>query len=385
MDRPLDDDRTAGQSVALRPSAGDVVERKRGDQEAAPMILADPRGQPASPRIGGRATLDGLLRQAAVRRPDAVALIDPPNRERFTDGEPRRLSYAQADRVVSAIAGRLRRIGLSNDAIVGIQTANTVESVLSLLGVLRAGLIAMPLPLLWRRAEMIDALSRVSASALIVSGRIGEADHYTLAAEVAAEVFAVRHVCGYGGAAPDGLTSLDDVFTAEELDPLPSLEEERAGAPGPAAHLAMITWDVCAEGLLPVARSHAELIAGGLAVVLESAIRQDAVLLSTLAPSSFAGLATAMVPWLVRGGMLALHHPFDPEAFLVQIETTDFDTLVVPGPLAPQLAETGPRVSSDTNVIGVWRAPERLPRAPHWPATQGRMVDVQAFGEIGLI
>src|SRR5262249_2183360 len=210
-------------------------------------------------------------------------------------------------------------MGLSNDAIVGIQAANTVESVLSVLGVLRAGLIAMPLPLLWRRADMIAALGRVSANALIVSGRIGELDHYALAAEVAAEVFPVRHICGYGRNPPDGLIAFDDVFTARELDPIPALEEERAAAPGPAAHLAMITWDVGADGLFPVARSHAELIAGGLAVVLESGIPHDPVLLSTLAMSSFAGFATAMMPWLIRGGTLALHHPFDPDVFAAQL------------------------------------------------------------------
>ena len=128
------------------------------------MILADPRSRPAAARIGGRATLDDLLRRAAQRRPDAIALIDPPNRESFTDGQPRQLTYAQADRMVSAIAGRLRRMGLHTDAVVGIQIANTVESVLTLLGVLRAGLIAMPLPLLWRRAEAVAALSRVGAT-----------------------------------------------------------------------------------------------------------------------------------------------------------------------------------------------------------------------------
>ena len=37
--------------------------------------------------------------------------------------------------------------------MVGIQMANTAENVLTILGILRAGIIAMPLPLLWRRAE----------------------------------------------------------------------------------------------------------------------------------------------------------------------------------------------------------------------------------------
>ena len=55
--------------------------------------------------------------------------------------------------MVSAIAGRLRRMGLPTDAIVGIQLPNIVENILTILGVLRAGMIAAPLPLLWRRAD----------------------------------------------------------------------------------------------------------------------------------------------------------------------------------------------------------------------------------------
>ena len=276
------------------------------------MILDDPRGRPGATRIGGRATLDGLLRQAAQRRPDAIALIDPINRERFTDGWPRSLTYAQADHIVSAIAGRLLRLGLRTDAIVGLQIANTVESVLTLLGVLRAGLIAMPLPLLWRRAEAVAALSHVGVNALVVSGRIGTTDHFDLAMQIGAEIFPVRFVCGYGSDAPDGVVSFDDLFAADTIDPVPSLEDERAGGPGPAAHLAVITWDLGAEGPIPVARSHAELIAGGLAVVLESAMKQEPVLLTTLTMSSFASLAVALVPWLVRGGTLVLRRVASP-------------------------------------------------------------------------
>jgi len=348
------------------------------------VILNDPRGRPA-PRIGARATLAELLRRAAQRRPNDIALIDPPNRESFSDGKPRRLSYAQTDRMVSAIAGRLRRMGLHADAIVGIQVANTVEGVLALLGVLRAGLIAMPLPLLWRRAEYVAALGRVGANALIVSGRIGTVDHYDLAMQIAAEIFPVRYVCGFGRNAPDGLVPFDDLFTAVKLDPIPSLEHDRAGDAG--AHLAVITWDVSAAGLFPVGRSHAELIAGGLAVLLESRLAQDAVLLSTMTMSSFAGLAVTMLPWLLLGGTLALHQPFDPETFLAQRRTLHCDTVIVPGPLVAQLAETGHLAGRDglTNVIGVWRAPERVARALPWRDPKTRMIDAYVFGEAGIV
>jgi non-ribosomal peptide synthetase component E (peptide arylation enzyme) len=155
-------------------------------------ILTDARGRPQAGRLGDRATLDELLRRAARQRPDALALIDPPNRESFTDRSPRRLTYAEADHAVSAIAGRLRRIGLHTDAIVAVQMANIVENVLTLLGILRAGLIAMPLPLLWRRRDAVTALRRVGATALIVSSRIGASDHFALAQQFAAETFPIR-------------------------------------------------------------------------------------------------------------------------------------------------------------------------------------------------
>ena len=123
------------------------------------MILGAPTNAAnVAPHGQGGITLDELFRRAAARRPGAIALADAPNRQKFTDGAPLRLSYAEADRMISAIAGRLRRMGLPTDAIVGIQMPNIVENVLAILGVLRAGLIAAPLPLLWRRADAVTAL-----------------------------------------------------------------------------------------------------------------------------------------------------------------------------------------------------------------------------------
>ena len=73
----------------------------------------------------------------------------------------------------------------------------------------------------------------------------------------------------------------------------------------------MITWEVSADGLIPVARTHFELLSAAIAVVLESRIEPDAKILSSLAIGSFAGLAMTVLPWLVVGGTLSLHHPFD--------------------------------------------------------------------------
>jgi hypothetical protein len=350
------------------------------------VILGEPNSRPAGTGVGGRATLDDLFRRAAERHPDTVALIDPPNREQFTDFAPRTLTYAQADHAISAIAGRLRRAGLRSDAIVGLQIANSVEFAVTFLAVLRAGMIAMPLPLLWRRADITHALSCAGANALIVSGRLGDHDQIDDAMQAAVETFHLRFVCSFGPNVPDGVIALSDLFTAETLDPLPPAEE-RPYPPGPAAHLAVITWDVGADGALPVARSHAELAAGGLAVLLESRLRQDATILTTLAMSSFAGLSAALLPWLLVGGTLALHQAFDPESFVAQQRAIAPDAVVLPGPLVPQLIEAGALTVGDglSSVLAVWPAPDRLARAPVWRDTTTDMVDIQVFGEVGLI
>ena len=285
-----------------------------------------------------RVTLDDIFRRVAQRRPGALALADPPNRMTFTDGAPRRLTFAEADRMVTAIAGRLRQMGLSTDAIVGIQLPNTVENILALLGVMRAGMIAAPLPLLWRRADTIAALARLGGKALITCGHVGAFNHCQFAMRVAAEVFSIRYVCGFGDALPDGVVPFDDLFTAAKIDPVPPLEREGQNA----AHIAAITFDVGEGGVVPVARNHLELLAGGLGVLLESRLAQDGIVLSTLAPASFAGLCMTLLPWLLCGGTLLLHHPFDPAALVGQWRGTErCGALILPGPLAFRLAEAG--------------------------------------------
>ena len=330
----------------------------------------------------GRATIDETFCRAATRRPDAVALIDPPNRAAVTGGVPRRLTFAEADRMISAVAVRLRRLGLGIDQVVGIQMANTVDAVVTLLGILRAGLIAMPLPLLWRQADCVTALNRVGAKALIVSGRIGATDHCELAMHVAAEVFSIRHVGAFGENLTDGVTGFDDLYGSAAGEAPPAISR----AVNPAAHVAAITWDVAPEGPVPVARSHFELLAAGAAIALESRVEQNAIILNSLALPSLAGLAVGVVPWLLIGGTLALHHPFDDEVLLQQARDEHCTIVIVPAPVALQLGESGalnPRGHVKT-IVAAWRAPDRMAASRAWNDPVIGLVDVPVFGEAGV-
>ena len=173
-------------------------------------------------------TLDGLFRRAGVRNAHEPALLDPPHRATFTDGATRALDYAQADRAIAAFAATLRSLGLHTGTVVGLQLPNTVESVIAFLGIVRAGMVAAPLPVLWRRQEMVEALGRAGAKAIVTAARIGGTRHAELAMEVAAELFPIRQICAFGDNLPDGVVPLDGVFAGLAAEPPPRRAADRS-------------------------------------------------------------------------------------------------------------------------------------------------------------
>ncbi len=334
------------------------------------MILADTVFTAA----GADATLDALFRRAGVRAPDAIALVDPPDKQSFAGGVPRKLTYAETDRAISAMAARLHGLGLRADAVVALQLANTVESVIALLGVLRAGMIAAPLPYLWRQQEIVTALRGTGAKAIVTQGA-APAQSAMLAA---VELFPVRHVCAFGGGLPDGVVALDDVFENDASAGLPA-----APRPGPAAaHVALVSFEVTAAGIVPRARNHAQLMAAALSVFLEAGIAQEAAILSALPASSFAGVALTVLPWLLAGGALTLHHTGDARALAAQCAELGRATLMLPGAAVTPLAAAGALGTLEA-VVALWRAPERMAGSPAWTG-DATLVDVASFGEIGL-
>jgi hypothetical protein len=293
-------------------------------------------------------TLDGLFRRAGVRNAHAPALADPPNRANVTDGAPRTLTYAQADRAIAAFAAKLRGLGLHTGTVVGVQLPNTVESVIAFLGIVCAGMVAAPLPLLLRRQELVEALGRAGARAIVTAGRIGACAHAKLAMVVAAELFPIRQVCAFGDTLPDGVVPFDGVFTATGSEPPP----RRTG--DSAEHVIATTFDCAADGSLAVPHDHTHLLAAGASLGLATGFAADMPTLSTIPLSSFAGLTVTLVSWLMTGGTLHLHHGFDAEAFAAQSAALKGGAVILPGPALSALADC---VAQSNTIVALWRAP----------------------------
>jgi len=92
------------------------------------------------------------------------------------------------------------------------------------------------------------------------------------------------------------------------------------------------------------------------------------------------------VPWLLCGGTLVLHHPFDAATLVRQIHDERCTALVLPDAVAFRLAATGLLAETRlTSIIAAWRAPERLATSPLWHVGAMALVDVALFGEAALV
>ena len=57
-------------------------------------------------------TLDGLFRRILARKPDAMALLDPLDKPRVTGQPAKRLTFAEADRAITALSAHFIEVGL---------------------------------------------------------------------------------------------------------------------------------------------------------------------------------------------------------------------------------------------------------------------------------
>src|ERR1700748_2533390 len=119
-----------------------------------------------SPKVNQTATsptLDTLFGRILARKPRELALVDPGNKLRITGQPPRRLTYEEADRAISALAAHFIDAGLPAHSVIAIQLPNTIELPLTVLAAHRAGLVVALFPLLWRQAGLGRAAHPTSA------------------------------------------------------------------------------------------------------------------------------------------------------------------------------------------------------------------------------
>lgn len=279
----------------------------------------------------GDETLDDLFRRHVAQKPHAEAVVDPINREAIIGSAPARLTWAQCAEQVDRYVAVLNRAGIGKDDVVAVQLPNIAELCLVFLACLRLGAIVTPAPVQYREHELGYIIERTGAKLAVTAARIGKHDHAAMLLEVQKTVPSLQTVMIVGGHGPDGTADLDALAAAvTEADILAGRSvAEAAGIC--ADDVVTLCWTSGTEAQPKgVPRSHNEWIIMGAGVSDAADLQPGAVLLNPFPMVNMAGISTSFVSWLILGGRLIQHQPFDLPVFLQQVREEKIDYTVAP-------------------------------------------------------
>jgi hypothetical protein len=239
--------------------------------------------------IAPNVALDALFRRNATLRGDKPALRD-------LDGVS--LTYGEAANAVVNVAEQLAALALPPKSAVALLLPNGRELVTALLAVIRCGLTPVPMPVAWRKSDLVRACREIEAVALITTAHFSNENLPQLATEVAIEVFELSFPCAFGMPLPDGVVPLSLDTVNEPL--LASALLSNASAAG------IGTLQPSSGGVSFVLHSDEELLAAGLGAMLAADMRGGDTIVSAISFTTFAGLSSVLVPWLLTSGTLIL-------------------------------------------------------------------------------
>jgi acyl-CoA synthetase (AMP-forming)/AMP-acid ligase II len=301
----------------------------------------------------GTATLQDLLEKAVSRTPDAVALADPPNRAQITAGEAERLSYAELKQLSDRLAGGLVEIGLKKDDILMVQLPNVVELVVVYLAAARIGAIVSPLPVQYRKHELRQVMGLTEPRAFVTTSNLGGFDFVQMVEEIRAECPSLERVIGIGEAVPEGVLGLADLMSAQRNEEVLREYLESKDHQVSANDIVTVCWTSGTEGdPKGVPRSHNHWIWIAYATVDGCELRPGCHLLNPFPLVNMAAIGGMMVPWLLTGGRLVLHHPLDPGVLLAQIQKEKINYTVAPPALLSVLLMK-PEILASTDLSSI--------------------------------
>lgn len=247
-----------------------------------------------------RVNLGDALTRTARRLPDKEAVIDG----------PRRVTYAQFDAAVNALARALQRRGYARGDALAIMSGNSLEFLQTYFACAKLGLVAVPLSLVWRERETAYVLQHSRARCLVVEAQLLEGIRPTL--EACPDVTDIFIAPGLGGEPGDHLT-LAQLTEGVDDAPIEVYVEDR----DPLSYMYTSGTTSAPKG---VVSSHLALYLGSLTAAVEMRITADDRMGAMMPLFHIAQLNAFSTPTIMVGGTLVLKRGFDAPGLLELIE-----------------------------------------------------------------
>ncbi len=271
-------------------------------------------------------TLGELFIQTAQQQPEVWAVLDPPNLRSITGDEPVRWRWQDLLAQVGRYTALLHARGLRKDDIIVVQLPNCVEMHAIYLACALSGIVVSPVPVQYRLHELIHVFDTTHAKLSITTARVG---HYACAQawqDNQHRFSGLEQIWSLGSDGPDGVMALSAALAST-----PPWDGERLLAhmrtSGVTAHdVVTICWTSGTEARAKgVPRNHNEWLIAGQSVNDAGQLQPGAQLLIPFPFVNMAGVSVSLASWLILGGTLHHHHPFDLDVFVTQLREHPID------------------------------------------------------------
>ena len=301
----------------------------------------------------GERTLGELFLDTANRQSAAFAVADPPNLSALCGRSPRSWSWGELLQHVGRHASFFHEQGLRKDDVLIVQLPNCVDMHAIYLACALLGVIVSPVPMQYRAHELVHVAANTQAKLAITTQRFS---HYDAAAQWVAHcglMPRIEQLWAYRDAPElpwsDDVNDLDSALAQASPWSADRLRDHMREIGLSAHDVLTVCWTSGTEAQPKgVPRNHNEWLIVGQSVIDAGQLQSGAQQLISFPFVNMAGVSTSLAAWLMVGGGLHHHHPFDIDVFVDQLRTHPVDyTVAAPAVLSMLLKEPEKLVGAD--------------------------------------
>ena len=298
----------------------------------------------------GEVTLNSIFASAVKDNPKSLAICDPINRDKMVSGNMLRLSFSELESHVEHVAHCLYVNGLRRNDKIILQMPNVVEIVLVYLAASRLGLIISPVAMEYGHHELKIIGDTIKPKAYIAFREFKNSEFGAVQGAIF-DKSCKRLFFGIGGVFENKNEELTDYLKYKE-----SIKVN-------ANDIMTICWTSGTTGRSKgVPRSHNHWLSSTLASEDAIKLKTGAVMLNPFPFINMAAIGGFLFYWLKVRGRLILHHPFDPNVYLSQIQNEKVEYTIAPPAVLTRLLQTKDQIKanfdlSSLRVIGSGSAP----------------------------
>jgi acyl-CoA synthetase (AMP-forming)/AMP-acid ligase II len=285
-------------------------------------------------------TVQQLFADRVADYGDREAMVDPPNKADLVDLPVQRASWNDLNRQVDALAAVLLDNGIGEGSVLAVQLPNIVELGIAYLAGWRVRAIVTPLPVQYRRHEIVELGNISHLEAFLTTDRIGTRAAAADVVGFRGEIKSLRSVLYWGPGEVEGAVSVDRALGALDDEHSARVASYADAHPVDPNDCITICWTSGTESRPKgVPRAHYEWLVMSWDTVYSPSLNHESRILNPFPMVNMAGINGMFLPWLRTGCLLIQHQPFDLPIFLRQVHEERVTYTVAPPALLALLLQ----------------------------------------------